>query len=110
MLRRTCYVSGMQQVSDSVTKKLYQVIDALLAEGPIQERFADATRRLDRLEFYKSEIPTEIFNDLTDIVRDLSEMISHNKGNMLLAPEQEMDLTLKIFSLYIEISGGALIF
>lgn len=110
MLRQTCYVSGMPQVSDSVTRKLCQVIDSLLAEGPIQERLADATRRLDLLEFYKSEFPTAIFNEFTDIIRDLTEMLSNNQGNMPLAPEQEIDLTNKMLSLYIEISGGVLIF
>jgi hypothetical protein len=110
MLRQTCYVSGMPQVSDSITRKLCQVIDSLLAEGPIQERLADATRCLDLLEFYKSEFPTAIFNEFTDIIRDLTEMLSNNQGNMPLAPEQEIDLTNKMLSLYIEISGGVLIF
>jgi hypothetical protein len=109
MRHRTCYVSGMLQISDSVRSKLCQVIDALLAEVPIQERLADATRCLDLLEFYKTEIPTEIFNELTDIVHDLTEIVSHNKGNMLLTPEQEIDLISKLFSLYTEISGGVLI-
>src|SRR6266568_1939906 len=103
MPRRTCYVNGMQQVSDAGARKLCQVIDALLADGPIQDRLADATRYLDLLEFYQSEIPPEIFNELT-------ELLSDHGPNMLLTPEQERDLTNKIFSIYIEISGGALIF
>jgi len=110
MARRTCYVNEMQQVSDASARKLCQVIDALLADGPIQDRLADATRYLDLLEFYQSEIPPEIFNELTDLVDDLTELLSDHGPNMLLTPEQERDLTNKIFSIYIQISGGALIF
>jgi hypothetical protein len=109
MRRQTYYVSRMLQVSDSVTRKLCLVIDALLADSPIQQRLADATRCLDLLASYKSEIPLEIFNDLTDIIRDLTETLSYNKKNMLLTPEQEMGLARKILSLYIEISGGVLV-
>jgi hypothetical protein len=99
----------MHQDDDEIARNACQVIDALLVEGPIDERLANARRCLHVLELRKTENSEEVLNELWDIVHHLTEW-AKDRGAGDLTPEQDTYIAARLLDLYVEICGGALIF
>jgi len=99
----------MHQDDDANARNACQVIDALLAEGPIDERLANAKWCLHVFELCKPENSAEILKELWDIVYHITEWAKDRTARDLTS-EQETYIAARLLDLYVEISGGALIF
>jgi hypothetical protein len=105
----------MQYVSEPLRRELCRVIDALLDDGPIETRLSKAIERFNRIERSESGMPLEIREEFADLICSLSETVSvvgktEASGATHLTADQERLLTDRLFSLYIDINGGGLIF
>jgi hypothetical protein len=90
--------------NDSVRVLLNRTIEALLSGSSIQQRLLQAKASIRQLERYKNEVPDEL-NELKSIVDSL---ISSSEN--ALSPDRELEITERLLTVYINISGGALIF
>ena len=101
----------MPFLTEATRRKLCRVIDALLGDGLISIRLSNAVARF--LEIDQLAIPSRVRHELSDIFSSLSETMGESNATsmtVMLTDEQEMQLTERLFSLYIDISGGGLIF
>ena len=100
------------RASEAVRKLTSQTIDALISDGTPQDRLFEAYACLRRLEAHKSEAPGALLKDLKAIVGDLARAVEEKScpSKDSLSPEYERELTDTLFSLYIDINGGSLIF
>src|SRR4029079_3076798 len=92
---------------EATRHKLCRVIDALLDDGPVSLRLQNAVGRFQEID--QLAIPSLVRDELSDILCSLSETISEGRPTsmmVMLTDEQEMQLTERLFSLYIDISGG----
>jgi hypothetical protein len=89
-------------------------IEALLAEGSVQQRLSKANRYIRRLEQHRSGIPDQCLDTLMGIVDKLTHpMGAHIEDHCTeysLSPEQEFTLVEELLSLYMIASGGVLTF
>jgi hypothetical protein len=82
---------------------LHRAIDALLSEGSLQQRLSATNAYIRKLALYKDKVADEL-NELK-----CAAQIFTSSGNHL-SPEQELELTERLLTLYIDVSDGALIF
>jgi hypothetical protein len=82
---------------------LNQTIEACLLDGSIHERLHIVKVCIGRLEDYGDEVPEEL-----DELKDIAGILSCYGEN--LSPERDLELTERLFTLYISVSDGALIF
>ena len=86
------------------TRMLFnRTIEALLLECSARERSSEADAWIRRLENYRNEVPAELSE-----IKDIADILASAEGR--LTPELELDLTDRLVTLYVDISGGALIF
>jgi hypothetical protein len=99
---------------ESVRVSLNCAIEALLAEGPLERRLANASSSIAKLEQYRSEIPDDCLDILKEIVGQLAAIketeAKDHTSDVCLSSEQELALTEELLSLYIITSGGSLAF
>jgi len=105
----TRYIEKMLQMSDYVREGLYQAIYSLLGKGTIQERVSSANQYLIPVKFYEREIPEGILEEFEDIL-DYFNQIGANKIGGITSGQEEIDLTERLFAIYIIINSGNLIF
>jgi len=91
-----------EMASEEATILLNQAIEAFLLESSIERRLAEVNVCIRKLEDYRSEISDEL-NELKQISNILVSSLQH------LAPEREFVVTERLLSLYVGVSGGALI-
>jgi len=91
-----------EMASEEATILLKQAIEAFLLESSIERRLAEVNVCIRKLEDYRSEISDEL-NELKQISNILVSSLQH------LAPEREFVVTERLLSLYVGVSGGALI-
>jgi len=91
-----------EMASEEATILLNQAIEAFLLESSIEGRLAEVNVCIRKLEDYRSEISDEL-NELKQISNILVSSLQH------LAPEREFVVTERLLSLYVGVSGGALI-
>ena len=91
-----------EMASEEATILLNQAIEAFLLESSIERRLAEVNVCIRKLEDYRSEISDEL-NELKQISNILVSSLQH------LAPEREFVVTERLPSLYVGVSGGALI-
>ena len=97
---------------DIVRMTLNCAIEALAAEGSVQNRLSDANRYIIRLEQYRSKLPDGCFEALWGIVDKLgcskrTEMDDDCEEDYL-SPEQELALAEELLSLYMIAGDGVL--
>ena len=102
----------MPNTSEYGKKLLCRAICALLGDGTIQTRLANAHHHLVLLKFFSDAIPQEIWNDFSGLADQLNKTYGEAElahPNSTLTPQQEMALTERLLSIYVGISGGNLI-
>jgi hypothetical protein len=90
-----------------------QAIDALISEGTPQERLSRADACIRRLEDQPYEADLAIVEELKLIRGDFAHAVeesSHSRVASSLWHRSEQKLTDALFSLYIDLSDGALVF
>jgi hypothetical protein len=93
-------------LSDPVRRLFSEAIGALIGGETPRERLFRAKHYIDALENIPDEVPTELFDELIA----LAWWFSANSDNLELSSSFEEELTERAFALYIDITGGALIF
>ena len=93
---------------DSARGLLNRAIEALLSDHSIQQRVADANRYIRKLQQYPHKIPAD-FDVLKRIVDDL-DPLAGDCPDAHLASAQELALTERLLTLYVQVSDGALVF
>ena len=83
-------------------------IQALLAEDTIRERVSQARGCLKKLERFNGEADEELADELRCILDDIEKKIIEGAADVL-SSEDEQDLTERLFSLYLDVSEGMLI-
>ena len=102
------YRTRRQSELDSTPKALFnEAIEALLAEDTIQQRVSQARRCLEKLGRFDSESDTELVEELRGIVDDIETKIKGARD--VLSSEDEQELSERLFSLYLDLSEGALV-
>jgi hypothetical protein len=96
-------------VSNSEREVLYQAIEVLLGDGTIQTRLSGANECLNRLEFRFSNDFTDIRHELTKIIHDIAEINENVSSNGSAAYKIETNLSEKLLSVYMMMSGGIFI-
>jgi|SRR5690348_3493749 len=91
-----------EMASEEATILLNQAIEAFLLESSMEQRLARVNVCIRKLEDYRGEISDEL-NELKQIRNILVSSQQH------LAPEREFVVTERLLSLYVGVSGGALI-
>jgi len=91
-----------EMASEEATILLNQAIEAFLLESSIERRLAEVNVCIRKLEDYRGEISDEL-NELKQIRNILVSSQQH------LASEREFVVTERLLSLYVGVSGGALI-
>ena len=93
---------------------LNSAIEALLAEGSIEERLFNVNRSIAALEQHGANIPDRCLETLKDIADQLARSngsrADEHSTEHYLSPEQEFALAEELLSLYITASGGVLMF
>jgi hypothetical protein len=82
-------------------------IEALLADHTTLERVSQARGCLEKLQRLKGQISEELVSDLRHIVDDLDQRII--EGADYLSSDDEQELTERLFTLYLDVSDGMLI-
>ena len=89
-------------------------IEALLAEGSVQQRLSEANRYIRKLQQHQAEIPDGCFGGLQEIMATLANGREDNVDKYgphdYSSTEQELVLTEELLSLYAAVTDGALIF
>ena len=91
---------------------LNRTMEALLSDSPIQQRLSEANASIKRLAQYKNEIPTQ-WNELKCIVNEFSLLVDieiTGSAKDDLSSAHELELSERLLTLYINLSGGSLIF
>lgn len=102
------YRTRRQSELDNTPKALLnEAIEALLAEDTIQQRVSQARGCLEKLGRCDSESDTELVEELRGIVDGVERKIRGARG--ILSSEDEQELSEQLFSLYLDLSEGALI-
>jgi len=107
-IRRIFDVSGaMDKVAAMPSEKtkilLNQTIEACLLEAPFEERLHFVNICISKLEDYKDQVPEEL-----EELKKIAHILACNREH--LSPEREFELADRLLTLYIGLSGGALIF
>ena len=89
--------------SERAATLLKRAIAAVLLESSIEQRLGQVSACIDKLEDYDPEVSDEL-NELKQIRNILASCQQH------LAPERDLELTERVFELYVAVSDGALIF
>jgi hypothetical protein len=103
----------MVEVKNICNRGLFsQVIDALISEGTPRERLSEADVCIQRLEDQPYEADLPLLEELKRIRGDFAKAVEqnpHGSGAISLWRRTDDKLTDDLFSLYIDLSGGALI-
>src|SRR5205814_8084808 len=101
----------VEAIGDETVRTLVnRIMEALLSDSPIQQRLFEANASIKRLEQYRNEIPAE-WDELKCIVNQFSLLVDNGMTGSAkndLSSEQELELTERLLTLYINLSGGAL--
>ena len=97
-------------LADGLAKRLFsRTIDALISDGTPRERLVETERCLKKLEAHSQEVPAELLNELRGVVDDFARTVA-DRSPTSSSYLSERALTDKLFSLYIAISDGGVIF
>ena len=110
VLSVSLYIEAMSKVHAPVSNKVHELIDALLPDRPLQTRISEARHRMKEIEARRLELSAGIFEELSGIMHWLTISSCAEADNELTSDELEEELSSKLLPVYIDMSGGALIF
>jgi hypothetical protein len=87
--------------SDYACRKLYEALDCLVADGPIQDRLRGAALHLVNIN--SEELPEETQRDFNEVKQQLSMALADS-----LSHEESIRIARKPLSLYRNMSGAPL--
>ena len=96
-----CRVEEMP--SEKTIILLNRAIEAAMLESSIEQQLGQVDACIEKLEDYGKEIPDEL-SEIKQIRNILASSQQH------LAPERELEITGRLFELYVTASNGAFIF
>ena len=85
---------------DYASRKLYEALDCLVADGPIQDRLRGAALHLVNIN--SEVLPEETQRDFGEVRQEFSMMLANS-----LSTEDAVRTARKLLSLYRNISGAA---
>ena len=85
--------------SDYACRKLYEALDCLVADGPIQDRLRGAALHLVNIN--SEELPEETQRDFNEVKQELSIVLADSLSN-----EESIRIARKLLSLYRNMSGA----
>jgi hypothetical protein len=85
--------------SDYACRKLYEALDCLVADGPIQDRLRGAALHLVNIN--SEELPEETQRDFIEVKQQLSMALADS-----LSQEESIRIARKLLSLYRSMSGA----
>jgi flagellin-specific chaperone FliS len=85
--------------SDYACRKLYEALDCLVADGPIQDRLRGAALHLVNIN--SEELPEETQRDFNEVKQELSMVLANSLSN-----EESIRIARKLLSLYRYMSGA----
>jgi hypothetical protein len=101
----------MPGIDEPVSNKVHQLIDVLLSDQPLDMRISESMHLMTEIAENRAELPFGMLEEISGIIgwlKHTSCRVSSDEEFTL--EEVEAELAGKLLPLYIEISGGGLIF